>query len=183
MATLFYSPTQIKEDTTLSRNVDDKYLTETILYCQDVYIQPKLGSTYYNELKGYVDASTLAGVHKTLMDDYVRPALKYYVLAEALYVVSFPITNKGVVSRDGEHSGAANKGTIDLLKNEHLNRAQWYTQRLVDYLCENESSYTNYQNPGSGSDVIQPERGTGFGGGLFLGGTRGFDSLEDKYES
>lgn len=182
MATLFYSPTQIKEDTTLSSNVDERYLTETILYCQDVYIQKLLGTTYFNELKGYIDAGTMAGAHKTLMDDYIRPCLKYYTLAEVLYVVSFPITNKGVVRRDGDHSTNADKGHVDLLKNEHINRAEWYAQRLIDYLCENDTNYPNYRNPGTGVDVIQPERGSGFSAGLFLGRSTGYNSLEEKYE-
>lgn len=180
---LFYSPTQIKEDTPLSKNVDDKYLTETILYCQDIYIQKKIGSTLYDELKSDVNASTLTGVNKTLMDNYIRKALKWYVMAETVYEVSFPVTNKGVVSRDGEASTAADRRAIDLVYERYKNKAEHYTQRLINFLCENDTDYPSYTDPGSGADVIHPDKDMAFSSTLYLGGTKKrYKRLRDKYE-
>ena len=184
MATaLFYTPTQIKEDTTVSKNVDEKYLIETILYCQDMYIHPKLGTTFYDELKADIVASTLTGVNKTLMDNYIRPALKWFVVAEAVYETSYKIANKGLVRNDGEHSDAADARALNVVYERYKDKGEWYTQRLIDYLCENETDYPNYQNPGSGTDVIQPERES-YTSSIYLGRRgRGYSSLEEKYES
>jgi|15BtaG_2_1085339.scaffolds.fasta_scaffold13462_1 hypothetical protein len=178
---LFYTPAKIKQDTILSKNIDDKYLTEVILLCQDIYIQKKLGSTFYNELKDDVIASTLTGVNKTLVDDYVRPALKWWVVSETIYTTSYPVTNKGMVRRDGEASSPADKRDVDQQSSKYQDWAEFYTQRLIDYLCENESDYPNYQNAGSGSDVIQPDKDN-YATSLYLGGSRKtYTSLKDKY--
>jgi hypothetical protein len=178
---LFYTPAKVKQDTILSKNIDDKYLTEVILLCQDIYIQPKLGSTFYNELKTDVIGSSLSGVNKTLMDDYIRPALKWRIVAEVAYTTSYPITNKGMVRRDGEASTAADKRDVDQQSSKYEDWAEFYTQRLIDYLCENETDYPNYQNAGSGADVIQPDRNN-YDTSLFLGGTpKKYTSLKEKY--
>jgi len=179
---LFYTPSQIKADTTLSKNIDDKYITETILWCQDIYIHPKLGTTFYNELKTDVIGSSLTGVNKTLMDNYIRPALKWYVVSEIIYEVSYPTTNKGMVRRDGEASTPADKRDVDQQSSRYKDRAEWYIQRMIHYLCEYETNYPNYQNPESGSDILQPDKNN-YTTSLFLGNVRrGFESLKNKYE-
>jgi len=169
---LFYTPTQIKADTTVSKNVDDQYLNEAILAMQDINIHPKLGTTLYDELKAEVIADTLAGVNKTLMDSYIRPALKWYVRAEVQYEVAYKVMNKGVVSQDGEHSNPVSRRDIDILAERDINKAEWYINQMINYLCENSSSYPSYENPDSGVDVIQPDTNS-FTTSLYLGGRNG----------
>jgi len=48
-------------------------------------------------------------------------------------------------------------------------------------LLENESNYPAYANPDDGLDTIQPDTRT-YTTGMYLGRTRKFISLEDKYE-
>ena len=178
---LIYTAAKIKQDTIISKNIDDQYLTVVILLCQDIYIQPKLGSTFYNELKTDIIGASLTGVNKTLVDDYIRPALKWYVVSETIYTTSYPVTNKGLVRRDGEASTSADKRDVDQQSSKYQDWAEFYVQRLIDYLCENDSSYPNYQNAGSGADVMQPDRNN-YSTSLFLGGeSKTYDRLKDKY--
>ena len=178
---LFYTPAQVKEKTPLSKNIDDNYLTQVILLCQDLYIEPILGTTLYEEIKTAVIGSTLAGVNKTLVDDYIRPALKWYVASEAVDEVSSPVTNKGVVKRDGEASTAADKRVVDQKASKYLDWAESYADTLVKYLCENDSDYPSYQNPDNGLHIKRPRKDS-YTTSLFLGRVRkGYDSLKDKY--
>lgn len=177
---LFISETFLKQNTQVSDNVDVKYVREAILWAQDSEIQPTLGSTLYNKIKTDIEASSLTGVYKTLVDDYIQITLKHYVTAECLQMAHFKITNKGLQIQDSEQSSPASTSSIDRLVEKEINKADWYRQRLIDYLCENSSSYPEYTNPDSGVDVIQPTKNN-YRTSIYLGGTRLAESLREKY--
>ena len=180
MAVLFISENFLKDNTQVSKNVDVKYIREAILWCQDSEIQPVLGTTFYNELKNDVTNSTLAGNNKTLMDDYIQPCLKHYVTAECLEMAHYKITNKGLQIQDGEQSTPAGRSDVNRLIEKETNKAQWYKQRLLNYLCEYSNLFANYENPESGLHIIQPVK-DGYTTNIFLGVRRGYRSLQEKY--
>lgn len=177
---LFISETFLKQNTQVSDNVDVKYIRESILWAQDSEIQKILGSTLYNKIKTDIAASALAGVYKTLVDDYIQVTLKHYVTAECLAMATYKITNKGLQIQDSEQSSPASTSNINFLVEKETNKADWYRQRLIDYLCENSSSYPEYLNPDDGVDVIHPSDNN-FRTSIFLGGSVSVDSLREKY--
>lgn len=177
---LFISETFLKQNTQVSDNVDVKYIRESILWAQDSEIQTILGSTLYDYIKTQIAASTLTGVYKTLVDDYIQIALKHYVTAECLQMAHYKITNKGLQIQDSEQSAPASTSNVDRLVEKEINKADWYRQRLIDYLCENSSSYPEYQNPDDGVDVIHPTRNN-FRTSIYLGGSSLPESLQQKY--
>lgn len=157
MATvLFISETFLKDNTQVSKNVDVKYIREAILWSQDSDIQPILGSTLYNKIKDEIEAATITGVYKALLDDFIQVCLKHYVIAECMPMAHYKITNKGLQIQDSEQSQPASKGNVDFLVEKETNKAEWYRQRLIDYLCENSSDFPEYETPGTGQDVIRP---------------------------
>lgn len=181
MATaLFISEDFLKDNTQVSKNVDIKYIREAILWAQDSEIQTVVGTTYYNALIAYIIAGTLAGVDKSLMDDYIQPCLKHYVTAECIRMAHYKITNKGLQIQNSEQSNPAFKSDVDYICEMEQNKAQWYKQRLVNYLCENGTLFPDYLNPASGVDVIQPSNNA-FKSSIFLGRTRTVRSLQQKY--
>jgi len=181
MATvLFISETFLKDNTQVSNNVDVKYIREAILWVQDSEIQNVLGSTLYDKLKDDINGSTLAGVYKTLVDDYVQICLKHYTVAECLPMAHYKITNKGLQIQDSEQSNPASTSSVDRLVEKENNKAAWYRQRMIDFLCENSSDYSEYESPDDGVDVIHPTRDN-FKTSIFLGTNRGPQSLQDKY--
>ena len=177
---LFISETFLKQNTQVSDNVDVKYIRESILWAQDTEIQTVLGSTLYNKIKDEIDASTLAGVYKTLVDDYIQVTLKHYVTAECLAMAHYKITNKGLQIQDSEQSSPASTSGVNFLVEKEINKVDWYKQRLINYLCENSSSYPEYTNPDDGVDVIHPSRNN-FRTTIYLGGSSSPQSLREKY--
>tara|TARA_R110000787_G_scaffold55411_5_gene127890 strand:- start:1740 stop:2294 length:555 start_codon:yes stop_codon:yes gene_type:complete len=177
---LFISETFLKQNTQVSDNVDVKYIRESILWSQDTEIQTILGSTLYNKIKSEIAASTLTGVYKTLVDDYIQIALKHYVTAECLAMATYKITNKGLQIQDSEQSSPASTSNINFLVDKEINKADWYRQRLIDYLCENSSSYPEYQNPDDGVDVIHPSD-RNYRTSIYLGVDEGYESLQERY--
>jgi len=177
---LFISQSFLKENTQVSDNVDVKYIRESILWSQDSQIQPILGTTLYNKLKDDIEASSLSGVYKTLVDDYIQVCLKHYVTAECLQMAHYKITNKGLQIQDSEQSQPASSTRLDKLVENEKNKGDWYRQRLIDYLCEYSSNYPEYENPDSGVDTIQPTRDN-YRTTIYLGGTNRPMTLREKY--
>ena len=177
---LFISESFLKENTQVSDNVDVKYIRESILWSQDSQIQVILGTTLYNKLKDDIEASSLAGVYKTLVDDYIQVCLKHYVTAECLKMAHYKITNKGLQIQDSEQSQPASTSRLDNIVESEINKGDWYRQRLIDFLCENSSDYPEYENPDSGVDTIQPTRDN-YRTSIYLGGNYSPESLREKY--
>ena len=177
---LFISETFLKQNTQVSDNVDVKYIRESILWAQDTEIQTVIGSTLYNYIKTQITASTLSGVYQTLVEDYIQVTLKHYVTAECLAMAHYKITNKGVQIQDSEQSAPASTSSLNFLVEKETNKAEWYKQRMINYLCENSSSFPEYLNPDDGVDVIHPSD-SNFKTTIFLGGTSSTQSLQEKY--
>jgi hypothetical protein len=177
---LFISETFLKQNTQVSDNVDVKYIRESILWAQDSEIQKVLGSTLYNYIKTQITASTLTGVYQTLVEDYIQVTLKHYVTAECLAMAHYKITNKGLQIQDSEQSSPSSTSRLDFLVEKETNKGDWYRQRLIDYLCENSSSYPEYTNPDSGVDVIHPSDNN-YRTSIYLGGSTSVTSLQEKY--
>jgi len=149
--------------------------------CQDIHIQHKIGTTLYDELKTQITNSTLTAANLTLLEDYIQPSLLYWVQAEAPTAISYKFLNKGLHQQSSENSSNASLDEINFIQHKYRDKAEWYTERLVNFLLERSTDYPAYANPNSGLDTIQPDTRT-YTTGMFLGNTRRNISLEDKYE-
>lgn len=178
---LFISESTLKDRTYISDNVDVKYLRETILYCQDVHIQRLIGTALYDLLKTQITNSTLTSVNTTLLNDYIHNVLIWRVSAESAYWSSNKLMNKGVMQQSSENSQMASDRTIANLESKANDKAEYYEQRLVNYLCQNETLYPTYTNPGTGVDTILPKRGNVFTSPIFLGNSDLPKSIRQKY--
>jgi hypothetical protein len=105
----------------------------------------------------------------------------HWVQAEAPTAISYKFLNKGLHQQSSENSSNASLDEINFISKRYKDKAEWYTERLVTFLLENESNYPAYANPDDGLDIIQPDTRT-YTTGMFLGRRPKFISLEDKYE-
>ena len=179
---LFISETFLKDNTLLHENIDFKFIRPVIMLSQDIHLQPKLGTTMFNELKTQIIGGTLTAANTTLLNDYIQPMLLYWVQAEAPAAISYKFLNKGLMQQSSENSSTSSLDEINFISQKYKDKAEWYTERLVNFLLENDADYPAYRNPESGLDVIQPYTRT-YTTGMFLGRSKRWISLEDKYES
>jgi hypothetical protein len=178
---LFISESFVKDNTLLHENIDFKFIRPVIILCQDIHLQPKLGTTLYDQLKTQIIGGSLTTENTTLLNDYIQPMLLYWVQAEAPSAISYKFLNKGLMQQSSENSATASLDEINFISQKYKDKAEWYTERLVNFLLENDSDYPAYRNPESGLDVIQPDTRT-YTTGMFLGNRPKVMSLEDKYE-
>ena len=151
--TLFISATRLKKDTALGGSVDDNLIMPYILLAHDMNILPVLWTDLYEAIKTKINAGTLTGDYKTLMETYIQPALVQFSFSQlAPYLRLRFVNNAVVVMGATEQSSSATYDDIKPLMDTATDAAEFYRQRLIDYLRNNSSSFTEYTS-NTGSDL------------------------------
>lgn len=170
MAVIFISEQALKDSSIINENVDMKLLLPTIKLAQEKYVLPILGTALYNELKTQITSATLTVLNETLLDDYIQPCLIWWIMAESPMPLTYKFMNKSVATRSSENANAASLNDLLKLEERFKDNAEWYSQRITNYLLENSTAYPLYLNPGNGIDTIVPKK-TMYSTGMFLGNT------------
>lgn len=174
MATRVYilSAADFKNLSPTHRNVDSELIKQSIIACQDMFVQPIIGTSLLNEIKDEVSADTLTADNKTLLEDHIHDAMLFWILKEIVRPITYHYTNIGVQTKDSERTQPIDVEEVRRIENHYDSRAMFYAQRLMDFLCENSSTYPLYENPTDGIDIINP-KSRAYNTGLWLGGGRG----------
>lgn len=164
MAVFFISETYLKDNTPANLNVDTKDVYAHVGTAQDVYIQDVIGSKLYDELKTAVAASTISSAQADLLDK-IQPAQVWWSIYLALPWINYKVKNKSVQKSNSENGVAAELPEMKWLRDDLKNRAEYYSQRLKDFLFLNSQNYPSYTNP----DLpVLPQRGNQFDSGMFM---------------
>ena len=171
MANFVYliSVSYLKDNTPINENLDDKLLKSAIKEAQEIYIRDVIGSGIYDELQDQAFNSTLTADNTTLLDSYIAPCLKYYSLTESMLPMTFKFMNKSVATRNSENATPVSIDELTLIEQRYRDKAEYYADRLRNFLKENPTLYPKFLNPGTGFDVIRPSN-TAFLGGMYLPG-------------
>ena len=156
--TLLLTVQQIKDRTGLHSAVDEKQVRPDIKYCQDAYILPLLGTALMNKLQDDIEIGLPTGNYLILWRDYLIDALTYYVLSESPNTLTFQLYNKGLVRKSSENT--INPDTQDIINevNRYKKKAEFYGQKMADYLLQHYTLFTEYRMPGVGIDIIHPDQ-------------------------
>ena len=153
---LFISEAKLKDSTAINLNVDVDLLLPYVRQAQKLYVETKLGTDLNQKLKDLIVAGTVNlpanAAYKTLLDDYVGDMLPGYSLYHALPFLRFKIENGNIYSKTSETGTALTTEEAQSFREEIMNTCSYYRERLIDYICNNMSSFPEYtQN--SGADV------------------------------
>jgi len=134
--------------TAMNGNVDTDKFIQYVKIAQDKHIENYLGTDLMNKIQADIVASTLAGDYLNLVNEWVKPCLIHWAMVEYLPFANYTIANKGVFKHSSENAEGVTKEEMDTLVEKERNTAQYYTDRLIDYLSFNASSkfpeyYTN----------------------------------------
>jgi len=150
--TLFISTDRIKKDTALGGSVDDNLLLPYILMAQDRYILPVLGTDLNDKLISDIQGSSLAGAYLTLLQTYIQPSLVNYAFATVLPFLRLRMVNNSIVTMSSEQGSSVSHGDLKPLINASIDQAEFYRERLIDYIRNNTSSFPEYQT-NTGADI------------------------------
>jgi hypothetical protein len=142
----FISEDYLKNFMPVTSNVDPQLFfpfiqTAQIKYCNDI-----LGSKLYNRLIDGLINSNLNS-NETALIKLLRPMVGWYAVNEFLPFSNWKIKNKGVLEASGENLTNTGLTELKYLREEPLNQAQWYLQRVQEYLCKNGKLFPQYVSP------------------------------------
>tara|TARA_R100000781_G_scaffold17246_3_gene13803 strand:+ start:1783 stop:2355 length:573 start_codon:yes stop_codon:yes gene_type:complete len=150
--TLFISTNRLKKDSALGGSVDDNLLLPYILMAQDRYILPVLGTDLTNKLISDIQGSSLSGAYLTLLQTYVQPSLVQYSFATVLPFLRLRMVNNSVVTMSSEQGSSVSHSDLKPLINASIDQAEFYRERLIDYIRNNTNSFPEYSS-NSGADL------------------------------
>lgn len=147
----------LKDITPIDGNVDETLFTQAVLYVQEMFVQDICGTALYQELLDQVENSTLTALNTTLINSYLQPAMRYYIMAEMVRGLAIKFTNVGIMQNNTAHSQPVTGADLTTTEDHYRNRAESMGTRASKYLCANEASYPLYRNAGTSSDTIHPK--------------------------
>jgi len=162
---LFITQRDVKRFTAANGNIDTDKLLPYVEMAQEIDIQRLLGTKLYDKISEYIVANTLS-THRdylTLVETYIKPTLIHYSIMYALPYLSVTIANGGVYRNNPENATALSGDEINELVDKERDAAQYYSQRMIDFLNFNASAmfpeyYTNK------NEDINPDYSDDFGG-------------------
>lgn len=161
----------LKSRTILNNNVDTSFIAPSIRYAQDAGLQPLIGTKLFNKLKDLVSTGDINNEenedYKKLLDEYITPYLENRVVADIQLSLVFKLRNQGVVQQTGEYIYNSNLRDVQYLIQNYENKANFYSERMSDYLKANNSKYPEYLKIDSCADM--PSNKGAYNTGIFLG--------------
>ena len=163
---LFISEAKLKDSTAINLNVDNEIILPYLRQSQKLYVETKLGTDLNNKLKDLIVAGTVGAVgneaYKTLLDDYIGDMLPNWALYHCIPFLRFKVENGNIYSKTSETGTALTTEESQHLREEIRNTAEYYTERMIDYICNNNSLFPEY-NTNTGADV-DPDRNAYYNG-------------------
>tara|TARA_R110000782_G_scaffold7345_7_gene24785 strand:- start:121 stop:669 length:549 start_codon:yes stop_codon:yes gene_type:complete len=153
---LFVNPDYLKRLTNLNGSVEDSYVIPSVILAQDKYLQQYLGTELLDRLKADVEGGTLTGDYLLLMDNYVRKVVCWWTMVDLVPSLYVKIDNGGLVIRTSDNTSSISPDDLHREVERARTNAQFYTQRLVSYLCDNTDLFPEYSTNSNGD--MSPDR-------------------------
>jgi len=158
MATIYLSTSRLKRDTAIGSSVDDDLLKPQILLAQDRHILPVLGTKLDDQLKKLISTNVIDqaanAAYKTLLVDYILPALTQFSFVEVAYSLRLRFANNTVTLPDSEQGSNASLSDIKIVLDRAEDMAMFYRERLIERLRHHTEDYPEYQ--ANTNDDLQP---------------------------
>jgi hypothetical protein len=170
MYALLISTEDVKKFTIANGNLDADDFIEYIKISQDITIQNYLGTQLYKKLQDLILSDEINNEefedYRSLLVTYIKPMLVHWAMVYYLPFAAYTLSNKGLFKHSSESATNVDKAEVDYLVEKERDIAESYTQRFIDFMCFNQSTYPEY-NSNSNEDV-NPDTNN-FYGGWFLG--------------
>lgn len=151
---LFISNNMMKSLYVLDTNIDDKILNTCIFNAQEYFILRLLGTRLYQRVWNEIDTNVISTDVRTLLDEHIAKCLPHYSMSELYKHLSFRLTNKGTVQKESEKSNAVEYNTLNKLRQEEIERGNFFAEQMVRYILANTSLFPEYTMITSIADLL-----------------------------
>ena len=156
---------KLKDFTPIVQSVDVTLLENWIPVAETMHIVPILGDALDTELKNEIELTgTVTGNNVTLLP-YILNASAWYSFLESSSFIRTKFTNKSATQQYSENSQVAPLDDFKQLRQEILDKAMFYRNRLIDYRDNNKSLFPLYR---SDDDDCDGGSNKEYSGGIYL---------------
>lgn len=152
----FVSENFLKQFTPLSNNIDVQEIIPHLHVVELINVREVVGKLLYDDIKAKYIAQTLSSDEIVLVE-YIKNLVAYKAASEALPFMSIKITPKGATKLSGENSQPATVKEIEWLQGSLKSKAEYFAQRLVDYLCLNPEKFPLFRDADNESGIVSVE--------------------------
>ncbi len=146
---LFASTEYVKKKSIISGNVDPDKMVQFIETAQDMHIQNYLGTSLYKKIQSLITGGTIGDAenekYRDLLDDYIKPMLAWFTQAEYIPFAAYTLSNGGLFAHRSENGDSLDRETIAGLASRANDKASFYAQRFIEYMCDNGKNFEEYQ--------------------------------------
>ena len=172
---LFISEQKLKDNTPITDNVDSSELRFAIQQSQMIQLQESLGTNLYEYLLQIVDDNTINtdGAlyrYKALLDNYIQPTLiawSYYMSLDNFWV---KFINIGQVQNRSEQGQPVDLKTLQYLKTNADNQAQFQDNLMRRHLIFRSGWYPEYNNGNLNDGQLPPQVKSAFNSQITMPG-------------
>jgi len=136
----------VKKYSQIAGAIDFDHIVPHIIVSQDKYLETVLGTDLIQKIKTDADAGTITGIYSTLLDTYIRRPLMWWTLYEAAPFLKVKIDNGSIVVRTSEDTQPVSDTEMQSVRSAFRNNAEFYTNKLYEYICANNSSIPEYSS-------------------------------------
>ena len=169
MATaLFITQEDLVRNSIISGSTDFDKIIQFVKIAQIIDVQNLLGSDLYNKISediisGAAGGAGLTGNYLTLVTEFIQPTLIWFSQMNYIPFSAYSITNKGILKGSSETAQNVDKDEVDYLVAKAREYANYYSTRLVDYLCFNNSLFPEFTS-NTNNDISPDTSSTAFNG-------------------
>lgn len=145
---------EVIENAFLSDTIDTSYIIDSYIeVVQEEQIRPTLTKDLYEIIVSQSANSTLTSANETLLNDYIKPALCFFVAVDIVDHLAIKTSNKGLMKGTSETSEQATKEERADIKTRYREQGQTMLDKLIRFIehDDNNADYPLYEN---GSSVI-----------------------------
>ena len=149
----------------LDPNIDVDLINMRIDDAQNINIQQVLGYGLYTKLMTDIfTTNTTTGVYYDLLVNYVQIAHARWVLFRMPEFINYRLTNKSVMEKHSDNANPTSQANIFHMKNDLRSDAEFYTQRVREFIMNNQSALPEYNNNLTRIGALKPRSNNYFGG-------------------
>ena len=172
MGVLLISEVKLKNYTNINKNVDMDVLKAEIQIAQYIDLQTILGTKFYKHLLDGVlpnGTTTWNDDETDLINNFVQAFLVQTAYFNAMPQLMYRTVNNGIVEGTMANATAVDIETMKYLRNVQKSRADFYLQRLMDYLLtgRGQNKFPQYTTA-STIDGMIPDRIQKVNNGIYL---------------
>tara|TARA_R100000030_G_scaffold100586_1_gene93967 strand:+ start:1242 stop:1769 length:528 start_codon:yes stop_codon:yes gene_type:complete len=153
----FVTASEVVQNSFTNQATDTALISDSILDIAELaHIKPELGLDFYEELKTQNHNSSLTTDNQTLVTDFLKPALCWFVRFEVMNEIQYNTTSAGLVTNISEFSNPVNVEQFNQMKQDTYRKAKVMLDDMVAYI-QHEDQSGKYPLFGHDGDSSMPD--------------------------